>query len=141
VVVDQCSGRRYEAARGGGAFCDGRRLEPSGCTRVGDAILALNGYPPRYLGWKQFRVLGAAALDLAAVAAGILDGYIDCTSAGISPWDYLGGALLCQEAGACVAAVDGADLVCRTGADRRVIVAAATPSLLQELLTLRQSFA
>ena len=42
------------------------------------AIVALSGYPRRWLGWSQYRVLGAAALDLCAVAAGQVDAFIDC---------------------------------------------------------------
>ena len=83
-------GARFEAVRGGGARLDGRPIAPSACTRLGEAVIGLNGYPRQYLGWKQFRALGATALDLCAVAAGILDGYVDCTRRGSAPWDYLG---------------------------------------------------
>ena len=67
--------------------------------------------PPGWLGWKQYRALGAAALDLCAVAAGVVDAYIDCSRSAHGPWDYLGGLLVCTEAGAVVADADGRDLV------------------------------
>jgi fructose-1,6-bisphosphatase/inositol monophosphatase family enzyme len=140
LVVDQVHGTRFDAARGGGARRDGRPISPSACTRLGDAVIGLNGFPRAYLGWKQFRALGATALDLCAVAAGVLDGYVDCTRRGSAGWDFLGGLLVCQEAGAVVADAHGDDLVVRTGADRRCPVAAATPSLLADLLARRAKF-
>jgi fructose-1,6-bisphosphatase/inositol monophosphatase family enzyme len=140
VVLDQSRGRRFEATRGGGARCDGAPVTPSPCQHLGDAIVGLNGYPPRHLGWKQYRSLGAAALDLCAVADGTLDGYVDCTRGGLAPWDYLGGALLCLEAGAAVATLEGGmpDL---GSAEHRTVVAAGSPELLAELLDARRSFA
>jgi len=139
VVVDQTRGMRFEAVRGGGARLDGRPIAPSGCTAVKDSVLGLNGYPRRHLGWKQYRVLGATALDLCAVATGWLDGYVDCTRRGSAPWDYLGGLLVCLEAGARVADISDQDLVVRSGTERRIPVAAATPELLAELLAARRS--
>jgi myo-inositol-1(or 4)-monophosphatase len=139
VVVDQARGMRFEAVRGGGARLDGRPIVPSGCTVLKESVIALNGYPRRHLGWKQYRVLGATALDLCAVATGWLDGYVDCTRRGSAPWDYLGGLLVCREAGAQVADVTDRDLVVRSGTERRIPVAAATPELLSELLAARRS--
>jgi myo-inositol-1(or 4)-monophosphatase len=137
LVVDQARGARFEAVRGAGARLDGRRIGPSGCTAAGAAVIGLNGYPRQYLGWKQYRALGATALDLCAVAAGMLDGYVDCTRRGSAPWDYLGGLLVCREAGAHVADADGDELVVWGVADRRTPVAAATPDLLEDLLARR----
>ncbi len=50
------------------------------------------------LAWKQFRALGSCALALCDVAYGALDGYFDAGSVH-APWDYLGGLLICTEAG------------------------------------------
>ena len=138
VVLDLASGACFEATRGGGARRDGRPLTPSGCTRLGDAIVGLSGWPSRYLGWKQFRALGAAALDLCAVAGGQLDGYIDCSHDAHGSWDYLAGALVCQEAGASVDDAAGRDLVVLDHAARRTPVAGATPELLAEIIAARQ---
>jgi myo-inositol-1(or 4)-monophosphatase len=134
VVVNQASGTRWEAVRGGGATRDGQPIRPSACTRLEDAVIGLSGWPGRHLGWRQFRALGAAALDLCAVASGVLDGYIDCSVDAHGPWDYLGGMLVCVEAGAVVADARGRDLLVRGHHDRRTPVAAATPELLAELL-------
>jgi myo-inositol-1(or 4)-monophosphatase len=133
VVVNQANGVRFEAARGGGARVDGRLIHPSGCTELGRAVIGLSGYPRQHLGWKQFRALGAAALDLCAVAAGVLDGYIDCSRDAHGPWDYLGGMLVCQEAGAVIADARGRDLVVRGHSDRRTPLAAGSQPLLAEI--------
>ena len=60
LVVDQASGQRFEATRGGGARVDGRPLAPSRCDAMDEAVVGLSGYPPRWFGWKQFRALGCA---------------------------------------------------------------------------------
>ncbi|HET7486786.1 MAG TPA: inositol monophosphatase [Acidimicrobiales bacterium] len=134
VVVNQATGVRYEAVRGGGARRDGMPIGASGCSALGTALVALNGLPPRHLGWRQFRALGAAALELCAVADGTIDAYVDCVADSHGPWDYLGGALVCAEAGAVVADAGGRPLAARGHADRRTPVAAATPELLAEVL-------
>jgi fructose-1,6-bisphosphatase/inositol monophosphatase family enzyme len=135
VVANLATGTRYEAVRGGGARCDGHTLTPSSCTTLSNAVIGLSGYPEAHLGWRQFRALGAAALDLCAVASGILDGYLDANDNAHGPWDYLGGMLVCQEAGGVVADLHGRDMVVRGHADRRTPVAAGTPELLAELLS------
>jgi len=133
VVVNQASGVRFEAHRGGGARRDGVPVQPSGCTVLREAIIGFSGYPPTYLGWSQYRGLGAAALDLCAVADGTLDGYAVVGSSSLGSWDYLGGMLVCIEAGAVLGEIQGRELVTLSHTDRRTPVAAATPSLLAEL--------
>lgn len=140
VVVNQETGTRFDAVRGGGARRDGVSIAPSSCGSVASAIVGLSGYPPRSLGWKQFRAWGAAALDLCAVASGALDAYVDCSRDAHGAWDYLGGMLVCMEAGASVVDALGRDLVCRSHEDRRTPVAAATPALLDEVLAARGTF-
>jgi fructose-1,6-bisphosphatase/inositol monophosphatase family enzyme len=83
------------------------------------------------------RALGAVALDLCTVAAGRFDAYVDFSRNAHGPWDYLGGMLVCQEAGASVADAFGRDLVCLEHDDRRTPLAAATPELMAELVALR----
>jgi myo-inositol-1(or 4)-monophosphatase len=139
VVANQATGTRFEASRGGGARCDGRAIAPSSCRSMREAIVALSGYPRRWLGWSQYRALGAAALDLCAVAAGQVDAFIDCASRSLAPWDYLGGLLICREAGAVVQEAFGRELVVRDPAVRRTPVAAGTPALLAEAVAGRLS--
>lgn len=140
VVQNLATGTRFSAVRGGGAFLDGRPIRPTGQTELGRSVVGLSGYPPSHLGWKQYRALGASALDLSCVAAGLLDAFCDCTAkAAHGPWDYLGGSLICAEAGAvCVDAWDR-DLVVREHEARRTPVAAATPELLAQLLEARNA--
>jgi fructose-1,6-bisphosphatase/inositol monophosphatase family enzyme len=133
LVINQATGERFDAVRGGGARCNGLAIAPSATTRMAESILGVSGYPKSHLGWRQYRALGAAALDLCAVAAGRLDAYVDCTGNAHGPWDYLGGVLVCTEAGAVVADVAGRDLVTREPTDKRTPMAAGTPALLEEL--------
>lgn len=141
LVVDQAGGQRFDATRGGGARVDGRPLRPSGATELGESVVGLSGYPPWWFGWKQFRALGAVALDLCAVAGGRLDAYVDCSPSAHGAWDYLGAMLVCQEAG--VPVVDAWDrpLVTLDHAARRTPVAAATPELLDAAVAARRRFA
>ena len=139
VVANQATGTRYEAVRGRGARCDGRPIGPTSARHMGDAIVAFSGYPDRHLGWSQFRSLGAAALDLCAVADGRLDAFIDCAEVSLAPWDYLGAVLICQEAGAHVGEAFGRDLVVRRLGPRRTIIAAATAALFDEVRAARVS--
>ena len=134
VVVNQASGVRFEAVRGGGARRDGVPITPSSCARLGDAIVAFSGYPSHHYGWNQFRCLGAAALDLCAVAEGVLDGFGSVGGSVLGSWDYLGGMLVCTEAGAVVAEADGHDLVTLSHTERRAPFAAASTPLLEEFL-------
>jgi myo-inositol-1(or 4)-monophosphatase len=138
VVVNQASRRRYAAARGDGAQLDGRAISPTTCRHLGSAVIGLSGYPKSYLGWKQYRALGAVALDLCAVADGTLDGYADCGRNAHGAWDYLGGWLVCTEAGAVVADALGRGLDVRTHAERRAPVAGATTELLEALMSARR---
>jgi len=137
VVVNLASGARFWAVRGGGAFGDGGRLVPSPTTRLDEAIVGLSGLPPVPPGSLQVRALGACALDLCAVAAGSLDGFLDASRpAAHGPWDYLAGLLVCREAGAPVIDGGGADLVVIEHAARRSPVAAGTSELLGQLVRL-----
>jgi myo-inositol-1(or 4)-monophosphatase len=137
LVVNQATGTRFDAFRDGGARCDGRTIAPTSARHMGEAMVAFSGYPARHLGWLQFRSLGAAALDLCAVASGTLDAFVDCAPVSLAPWDYLGGMLVCQEAGARVGEAFGRELVVREFGPRRTIVAAATTDLLTETLAAR----
>jgi myo-inositol-1(or 4)-monophosphatase len=139
LVVNQATGVRYWAERGGGAFCDGVPLTPTTCTDVRSAIVGLNGLPPAHLGYAQSRVFGAVALDLCQVAAGVLDGYIDCIVDAHGVWDFAGGTLICAEAGVAVVDLWDRDLFTMTHESRRTPVAAATPALLETLVAARRA--
>ena len=152
LVLNLVNNKAYRAVRGRGATVDGRRLAlptgegpgrgsgPSGQQSLGEATVGLTYIPPRHLGWKQYRVLGSIALDMCAVAEGVLDAYIDCTNEGHSTWDYLGGALVCAEAGVAMGEAWGRELLPGDLAERRYPLVAATPSLLAEALAQRRTF-
>lgn len=140
LVVNQVSGRRFTAVRGGGAWSEGKRLEPSGCERLESAIIGLNGHPRQHLGWAQSRTMGAAALDLCNVAAGVLDGYVDCAVDAHGVWDYAAAALICNEAGVMCSDAFGRDLFVLDHSARRTPVAGATESLCRVLVSARAAF-
>lgn len=116
VVHHPDADETFTAVRGGGAWLGARRLavtDPPGL----DEVLLTTGFAydqdlrPGQLDafgrWarqvRYVRRLGAAALDLAWVAAGRGDAYAE---AGLNPWDWVAGTLLVTEAGGTVSHVD-----------------------------------
>lgn len=119
VVYDPVKDEAFTASKGAGAWLNGKvRLGTSGKSALSEGMLA-TGMPPggsdrlpdalirfeRLLrasaGVRQW---GAAALDLAYVAAGRLDGY---WNRNLAPWHFAAGLLLVREAGGKVAPLDG----------------------------------
>ena len=141
VVANLASGVRYRAARGAGATRNGQPLRTSGRTTMAGGLVAVSGLPRTRPPWRQSRALGAAALDLCLVADGTVDAFCDNGEDAHGPWDYLGGMLVCLEAGAAVADAKGRDLVVREHGPRRTPLAAATPTLLEELTRYRGALA
>ncbi len=126
VVYDPTSQDLFTASRGSGAQLNGRRIRVSKRKGLDGALLG-TGFPFRqahlldaYL--ETFKALftevadvrraGSAALDLAYVAAGRLDGFWEF---GLSPWDMAAGALLIQEAGGVVGDFSGGKEYMQTG--------------------------
>jgi len=138
LVVNQATGVRFSAERGGGAWCGERRLQPSASSSLSEAIIAITAVPPPDVGWAQFRALGACALDLCALADGVVDGYVDFGDESHGVWDYLGGLLICSEAG--IEVVDAFDrpMVHLDHAARRTPVAGASPELAKSLIAARR---
>ena len=119
VVYNPAMDELYTAERGGGAFMNDRRLRVAGRSKLIDSVIGC-GVP--HLGRGQHgnflielrnvmaevagvRRLGSAALDLAYVAAGRMDGFWET---GLSSWDIAAGILLVREAGGFVSDMDGA---------------------------------
>jgi myo-inositol-1(or 4)-monophosphatase len=116
----------FWAAPGHGAWCNGERLQVSACGRVADALLATGFAYDRierkdnnYAEFAWFthrshgvRRAGAAAVDLAYVAAGLFDGYWE---RGLSSWDLAAGAVLVEQAGGVVSSYDGSPLDLASG--------------------------
>ena len=140
LVVNQASGHdRYWATRGGGAFHNGKSIQPSTCTDVKDAVVGISGLPSFKPGWAQFRALGAAALDICLVADGTLDGWVDMNSHGV--WDYLASLLICQEVGVVTADHLDRELLVTIYDDKRTPIVAASPQLLAQLRQVRLTHA
>ena len=136
TVSNLVTGRRYTAVAGQGAWRDGTRLGPLRNAPLDDSVIATSGIAAHHYGWRQFRAMGAGALDICEVANGAFQGFVDMNDAhGV--WDYLGGALVVTEAGGVVADCEGRNLVVLDPAARRAPVAAAGPGLLSELLAHR----
>jgi len=140
VVYDPAKNELFTASRGRGAYLDDRRMRVSKCAQLADALVG-TGFPFKELAridlyMRQLRTLmgacagvrraGAAALDLAYVAAGRLDAFWEM---GLSRWDMAAGALLIQEAGGLVSDLDG-----KAGFLDSGDIAAATPKVLPQLL-------
>jgi fructose-1,6-bisphosphatase/inositol monophosphatase family enzyme len=140
LVADQVTGERWHAVRGGGAFHNDERIIRPSTPPLAKAIIGLGGWPPFHFGWAQYRSYGAIALDLCAVADGRLDGYVHCVPDEVAEWDYMGGMLVCLEAGAHVVDTHDRALAPLVHHTRRTPVAAGNHALLDDLLAARRKF-
>ncbi len=140
VVYDPCKNELFTAIKGQGALLNQRRIRVSPRHKLEGALLG-TGVPyskkqdlDHYLQVLQslirdtagIRRAGAAALDLAYVAAGRFDGFWEFQ---LKPWDVAAGALLVQEAGGIVADLNGGRDYMHSGDTM-----AANPVLLKEML-------
>ena len=142
VVFDPIKDETFWAEKGAGAYLNHRRLRVSSRRKAEEALVA-TGMPYRGHGAvghfvaqldavmdqvAGIRRMGAAALDLAYVAAGRYDAFWE---EHLSPWDVAAGMLLVREAGGYVSKTDGGDDVLGTGS-----VLAANDQLHQPMLQL-----
>jgi myo-inositol-1(or 4)-monophosphatase len=118
VIYDPNRNELFTATKGVGAYLNDRRIRVSRTDRLEDALMG-TGFPFREVGHlddylRMFKNVtlatsgirrpGAAALDLAWVACGRIDGFWEM---GLSPWDMAAGALLVREAGGLIGDLDG----------------------------------
>ncbi len=117
LIYDPLRDELFVTEKGKGAYRNGRRMETSKTPRLGEALLA-TGFPsrsrhqnPNAHFYHEFtmrshgvRRAGSAALDLAYVACGRIDGYWEFR---LNPWDTAAGALLVLEAGGTLTRFDG----------------------------------
>lgn len=138
LVQNQVTGERFTALRGKGAWRNGQpiRREGSSARPTDGPIVAVNGRALAGLRSRQWRSFGSAALELCWVAAGALDGYVDCSS-GLSPWDYLGALLVCREVGVVLADAEGRDLERVEPGERRRVVAGSAAFVAETVEVLR----
>ena len=143
VVYDPLRQELFTASRGQGAHLDGRRIRVSGRKQLDRALIG-TGFPFRqadmeiqpYLNMLAkvirntagVRRPGAAALDLAYVAAGRLDAFWEI---GLAPWDLAAGTLIIREAGGMVSGLDGSEGFLDSGH-----ILTGTPRIYRELAKL-----
>jgi len=153
VVYDPLRDELFTASKGDGAFVNDRRMRVTKRETLTAALLG-TGFPFRQRAHlegqlamtrallheaEDIRRTGSAALDLAYVAAGRLDGYFEI---GLQPWDMAAGTLLVREAGGVVSDFAGRNGMPESGnviagnhfvaaAMAKVISAQATPALLR----------
>jgi myo-inositol-1(or 4)-monophosphatase len=138
MVSNLVTGARYDAVSGRGARLDDASIVVGPSVELGDAVVAISGLPSHHYGWRQFRAMGASALDLCAVAGGSFDGFVDTSPDAHGVWDYVGALLVVQEAGGVMVDALGRDLVVLEHAARRTPVAATGAALLDELVAHRR---
>ncbi len=121
VIYDPMRGEIFSASRGSGAHLDNRRIRVSKMRGLEGSLIS-TGFPYRentryldaYMGMLRavtaqaagVRRPGSAALDLAYVAAGRVDGFWEI---GLSPWDTAAGTLIIQEAGGMIGTLSGGE--------------------------------
>ncbi|GAA6205997.1 MULTISPECIES: inositol-1-monophosphatase [Thalassotalea] len=140
VIYDPIRGELFTASRGKGAQLNGFRIRVKQNKELTGAILA-TGFPFKkkqhmtaYMSMFQalfektsdMRRAGSAALDLAYVAAGRVDGFFEI---GLKPWDTAAGELLVIEAGGLVTDFTGGHNHTQSGN-----IVASSPGLLKEIL-------
>ncbi len=127
AIYDVMRDELFSAETGEGAFLNSHRLRVSETAEMADAIIVINfaKSTPAILRAMQdinhyahqvrkIRIMGAAALDLAYVAAGRYDGYQE---AGLRTWDVAAGTVIAREAGGRVALQSMGDFIWDVRAD------------------------
>lgn len=146
VIVDPVKREEYTASRGKGAQLNGRRIRVSSLPGLKGALIgtgipfsgfALEQMQPYLRSLEEvaaqtagIRRAGAAALDLAYVAAGRLDGFWELN---LKPWDMAAGILLIKEAGGMVSDFRGADSHMESGN-----IVGGNPKIFKQLLQITQ---
>jgi len=126
VIFDPIRGELFTASRGAGAQLDGKRIRVSKAKDLAGTLLA-TGFPFKqknqtaaytaifsdlFLQVADMRRAGSAALDLAYVAAGRMEGFWEM---GLKPWDTAAGQLIAKEAGAVISDFEGGDNYDKSG--------------------------
>jgi myo-inositol-1(or 4)-monophosphatase len=142
LVYNPANDDLFVAERGKGAFLNDQRIRVAGRQRLSEAVVAcglphygrgdlalgrceIEAAQQHFAGLRRF---GAAALDLAWIAAGRFDAYWERD---LSPWDMAAGIILVREAGGFVTDLDGHDAILTKGH-----IAAGNDTMHRELLKL-----
>lgn len=119
MIYNPYSKELFQAKKGGGSYLNGERITVSGATKMEESLIAIGTSPYHkemadenfelfkrlFLDCQDIRRSGSAALDLAHVACGRLEGYFEI---GLKIWDFAAGMLLVREAGGSVLDYSGA---------------------------------
>lgn len=147
VIYDPTRNEMFTASKGAGAFLNDKRIRVTRCDKLADALIG-TGFPSRDLsGLDEYMAMfkamtskcqglrrpGSAALDLAYVATGRLDGFFE---KGLAPWDIAAGSLLITEAGGIVGNFSGDSDYLHKGD-----VLAGTPKVFSQMVNIMQAFA
>jgi len=147
VIYDPIRNDLFTASRGRGAYLNDRRIRVSRRTQLRECLIG-TGFPFRdgsyldvYLEMMRamikqtagIRRPGAAALDLAYVAAGFYDGFFEI---GLNPWDVAAGSLMVLEAGGLIGDLRGDDTYLSGGQ-----VIAANPKVFAQMVQTLGPFA
>ncbi len=141
IIYDPLREELFTASRGAGAQLNGRRLRVKTQRDLNGTLLAtgfpfkrkdlateyVNIFADLFEHVADMRRAGSAALDLAYVAAGRVDGFWEF---GLAPWDIAAGQLIVREAGGIVADFAGGHSFMETGH-----VVAGSPKVVQHLVT------
>lgn len=140
VIYDPIRGELFTASRGKGAQLNGYRIRCTNGKEIEGSVLG-TGFPHKakhhieayletfkalYIDASDIRRAGSAALDLAYVAAGRLDGYWEI---GLKPWDTAAGQLMVKEAGGM-----SCDFVGGPNQDKSGNIIAANPKIAKEMV-------
>lgn len=120
VVYDPIKDELFHALQGHGAYLNDKELKPLEETPVKHSLIGINSLwlvPNDLYDYTKFhaliqdlrgtRIIGSAALEMAAVACGRLNGFI-CLR--LSPWDYAAGLVILNEVGAVTTSIDGSSV-------------------------------
>ncbi|WP_353155736.1 inositol monophosphatase family protein [Herminiimonas fonticola] len=146
VVYDPTRNDLFTATKGSGAYLNEKRIRVTKRDKIADALIG-TGFPYRatdnideYL--KMFKIMtqscaglrrpGSAALDLAYVACGRLDGFFE---KGLQPWDMAAGSLLITESGGIMGTFEGESDYLYKGD-----VLAGTPKVFAQMVSLLSPF-
>jgi myo-inositol-1(or 4)-monophosphatase len=140
VIYDPTRNEMFTASKGAGAFLNDKRIRVTRCDKLADALIG-TGFPSRDLSglneyMEMFKAMtvktqglrraGAAALDLAYVAMGRLDGFFE---KGLAPWDIAAGSLMITEAGGIIGNFSGESDYLHKGD-----ILAGTPKIFSQML-------
>lgn len=116
-VENLATGDIFTAIRGKGARLNGKEVQVSGISRLSESAMSVYGRkfdPARVLQIHQkirrFRLLGASALELSFIGAGMIDGFIDLRGT-LRVTDAAAGMLICTEAGGKVSDLNGESFI------------------------------